>query len=67
MIDVPVSMQELEMIRFIVDGYRKTMLFEAANTPSRELKQYLRDREDLIQGLVYKLDSFYGEPDTLRD
>ena len=67
MIDVPVNMKELEIIRFIVEEYRKTMLFELANTQSGELKQHLREREDLVHSLVYKLDSFSGEPDTLRD
>ena len=45
----------------------EAMLFEIAKTDSRELKQYLREREDLIESLVQKLDSFSGEPDTLHD
>jgi hypothetical protein len=67
MIDVPLSMKEIEIIRFVIERYRKAMLFEIAKTDSRELKQYLREREDLIEGLVRKLDSFSGEPDTLHD
>jgi len=67
MIDVPLSMKEIEIIRFVIERYRKAMLFEIANTDSRELKQYLREREDLIESLVQKLDSFSGEPDTLHD
>lgn len=67
MIDVPLSMKEIEVIRFVIERYRKAMLFEIANTDSRELKQHLREREDLIESLVQKLDSFSGEPDTLHD
>jgi hypothetical protein len=67
MVDVPLSMKELEVIRFVIERYRKAMLFEIAKTDSRELKQYLREREDLIESLVQKLDSFSGEPDTLHD
>jgi hypothetical protein len=67
MIDVPLSMKEIEIIRFIIERYRKAMLFEIAKTDSHELKQHLRDREDLLEELVQKLDSFTGAPDTLRD
>jgi hypothetical protein len=65
MVDVPLNMKEIEVIRFVVERYRKAMLFEISNTDSRELKKHLREREDLIEGLVQKLDSFSGEPDTL--
>ena len=61
--DVPLSMKEIEIIRFIIDRYRKAMIFEIANTDSRELKQHLREREDLLEVLVNRLDSFTGEPD----
>lgn len=67
MIDVPLSMEEIEVIRFVIERYRKAMLFEIAKTDSRELKQYLREREDLIESLVQRLDSFSGEPDTPED
>jgi hypothetical protein len=66
-IDVPLSMKEIETIRFVIERYRKAMLFEIANTDSRELKQYLREREELIESLIQKLDSFGGEPDTSHD
>jgi hypothetical protein len=66
MIDVPLSMKEIEVIRFVIERYRKAMLFEIANTDSRELKQHLREREELIESLVQRLDSFSGEPDTLN-
>lgn len=66
MIDVPLSIQEIEVVRFVIERYRKAMLFEIANTDSRELKQHLREREALIETLVQKLDSFSGEPDTLK-
>ena len=65
MVDVPLTTKEIEVIRFVVERYRKAMLFEIANTDSRELKKHLREREDLIESLVQKLDSFSGEPDTL--
>lgn len=66
MVDVPLSMKEIEIIRFVIERYRKAMLFELANTDSRELKKHLLEREELIQDLVRKLDSFSGEPDTLH-
>jgi hypothetical protein len=65
MIDVPLSMKEIEVIRFIIERYRKAMLFEIAHTDSHDLKKHLSEREDLIEALVQKLDSFTGEPDTL--
>lgn len=67
MVDVPLSMKEIEVIRFVVERYRKAMLFEIANTDSRELKKQLLEREDLLQTLVRKLDSFSGGPDTLTE
>jgi len=65
MVDVPLSMKEIEVIRFVIERYRKAMIFEIAHTDSRELKKHLLEREDLIETLVQKLDSFSGEPDTL--
>ncbi len=60
--DVPLSMKEIEVLRFVIDRYRKAMLFELANTDSRELKEYLRQREELLESVVLRLDSFSGEP-----
>jgi len=65
MVDVPLSMQEIEIIRFVIERYRKAMIFEIAHTDSHDLKKHLLEREDLIQSLVHKLDSFSGEPGTL--
>jgi hypothetical protein len=64
MVDVPLSDQEIELIRFVVERYRKAMLFEIAHTDSRDLLHYLQQREDLFEALVQKLDSFGGRPDT---
>ncbi len=66
MYDVPLSMKEIEVIRFIVDRYRKAMIFELANTDSRELKNYLREREDMLESVVHRLDAFSGEPDETQ-
>jgi hypothetical protein len=62
MIDVPLSTKEIEVIRFVVERYRKAMIFEIANTDSHELRAHLREREDLLEALVQKLDSFAVEP-----
>ncbi len=67
MVDVPLSTREIEIIRFVIERYRKAMLFEIANTDSRDLRHYLQEREDLFEALVQKLDSFAGQPDTLED
>jgi hypothetical protein len=67
MIDVRLSVTEIEIIRCVVERYRKAMLFEIAKTDSHELKQYLREREDLLEALVQKLDSFSEEPDALKE
>ncbi len=64
MADVPLSMKEIELLRFVVERYRKAMLFEIAKTDSHDLRKYLQEREELIQELVQKLDSFSGSPDT---
>ncbi len=66
MVDVPLSIKEIEIIRFVMERYRKAMLFEIANTDSHDLKKHLLEREELLQTLVQKLDSFTGEPDTLH-
>lgn len=63
MIDVPLTMKEIEVIRFVVERYRKAMIFEIANTDSHELRAHLREREDLLEALVQKLDSFAGGPE----
>jgi len=60
--DVPLSMKEIEVVRFVIDRYRKAMLFELANTDSRDLKRYLQQREELLEDVVLRLDSFSGEP-----
>jgi hypothetical protein len=39
-------------------------LFEIAHTDSRDLRQYLQDREDLFEALAQKVDSFAGRPDV---
>lgn len=65
MVDVPLSTNEIDIIRFVIERYRKAMIFELAHTDSRELKKHLREREDMIEALIQKLDSFAGEPDTL--
>lgn len=66
MVDVPLSDQEIELVRFVIERYRKAMLFEIANTDSHDLKKHLLEREDLIEALVQKLDSFSGAPDLDR-
>lgn len=60
--DVPLSMKEIQLLHFIIDRYRKAMIFELANTESRELKQYLRQREEMLEDIVRRLESFSGEP-----
>jgi hypothetical protein len=64
MVDVPLSDHEIELIRFIIERYRKAMLFEIANTDSHDLRHYLQEREGLFEALVQKLDSFAGRPDV---
>lgn len=67
MVDVPLSIKEIEVIRFVVERYRKAMIFEIAHTDSRDLKKHLLEREDLLQAVVQKLDAFSGAPDTPGD
>jgi hypothetical protein len=67
MVDVPLSAKEIELVRFVIERYRKAMLFEIANTDSRALRVYLQEREDLFEALVQKLDTFAGQPETLGD
>ena len=62
MYDVPLSTKEIEVVRFVIDRYRKAMLFEIANTDSRELRDHLREREELLESLVLRLESFSGQP-----
>jgi hypothetical protein len=67
MVDVPLSTNEIELIHFVIERYRKAMLFEIANTDSHVLREYLQEREGLFESLAQKLDSFAGQPDTLGD
>ncbi len=67
MVDVPLNMKEIEVIRFVIERYRKAMIFEIAHTDSRELKKYLLEREDLLEVLMQKLDSLSGDTDTQRE
>lgn len=62
MYDVPLSTKEIEVVRFIIDRYRKAMLFEIANTDSRELRDHLKEREELLESLVLRMESFSGQP-----
>jgi hypothetical protein len=66
MVDVPLSTREIEIICFVIERYRKAMLFEIANTDSHDLRQYLRDREGLLEELVQKLASVSDEADSSR-
>jgi len=61
MADVPLSANEIELIRFVVERYRKAMLFEIAKTDSHELREYLQERESVLESLVAKLDSFAAQ------
>ncbi len=58
MAEVPLTEEEIAIIRFVVERYRRAMLFEIANTDSHELRAHLRAREDLLETLVKKLDSY---------
>jgi hypothetical protein len=64
MVDVPLSHKEIEVVRFIVERYRKAMIFEIANTDSHELKKQLLEREDLLESFVQKLDAFSGQAES---
>lgn len=67
MVEVPLSIREIEVIRFVVERYRRAMLFEIANTDSRELKKHLLEREELLENLVQKLDAFAGRSEVVED
>lgn len=60
--DVPLNLKEIRVIRYVLERYRKAMLFEIANTDSRTLKEHLREREEVVQQLVHRMDAFTGEP-----
>ena len=61
MINVPMSEQEIEVVRFIIDRYRKALLFEIANTDSRELRAHLKEREALLEAVVERLSALLPE------
>jgi hypothetical protein len=60
MVEVPLTEEEIRLTRFVIEHYRKAMLFEIAHTDSRELRAYLQRREELFESLIQKLDSFGG-------
>lgn len=64
MIYVPMSPKEIEIVRFVLDRYRKAMMYEIKQTDPKDTKKQLLQREALLEGLVQKLDSLAGESDT---
>lgn len=62
-VEVPLTTKEIELIRFAIERYRKVMLFEIANTDSHDLRTYLKQREELFEALVKKLDSYVTRPE----
>jgi hypothetical protein len=58
MVDVPFSLEEIEVMRFALDSYRKALLFEIANTDTRDLRVSLREREVLLEEIADKLGAF---------
>lgn len=64
MIYVPMSPKEIEVVRFVLDRYRKAMMYEMKQVEPKEAKKKLHQREALLEGLVQKLDALAGESDT---
>ena len=64
MIYVPMSKKEIEVIRFVLERYRKAMIFEIKQTGSDNVRKNLRERDVLLQGLNQKLEALAGEEDT---
>ncbi len=67
MIDVSLSKEEIEVIRFVVERYKKAMIFEIAHTDSRELREYLVERQELLEALMEKLAPFSEETGALNE
>lgn len=64
MIYVPLSSKEIETIRFVLERYRKAMIYEINQTDAGNVKKQLHDRDLLLQGLIQKLEALAGESDT---
>ncbi len=62
MATVTLTPNELDVIRSVVDRYRQALLFEIANTDSRDLRAYLRERDLLVEDLIARLDTARTEP-----
>jgi hypothetical protein len=64
MIYVPLSKKEIEVIRFVLERYRKAMIFEINQTGPEDARKSLRERDLLLQALNQKLETLSGEEDT---
>ena len=64
MIYVPMSKKEIEVMRFVLERYRKAMIYEINQTGSDKVRRDLRERDLLLQGLNQKLEALSGEEDT---
>ena len=58
MVDVPLTLEEIEVLRFAIDGCRKALIFEIANTDHRDLRELLREREVLLETIADRLGAF---------
>lgn len=64
MIYVPLSKKEIEVIRFVLERYRKAMIYEINQTGAEDARKSLRERDLLLQGLNQKMEALAGEEDT---
>ena len=53
--DVTLTEEEVEIDVFVLDWYRRELLHEITRTDTGELREYLRHRDSVIEGLLSKL------------
>ena len=59
------NINEIEVMRTIIDRYRHALLFEISNTDSHDLKAYLRERDILVEGILDRFALALKEAETI--
>lgn len=59
------TINEIEVMRTIIDRYRQALLFEISNTDSRDLKAYLRERDILVESILDRFALALEEAETI--
>ncbi len=55
--NISLSDPEVKLLRELLQGDRCRLLLEIAHTDHRSMREGLKAREELLEGIIYKLDA----------